>query len=257
MSNHPKLSLRPTLRLGSKFGTKQPPPGVHVEGTPRSIDKEELAPSIDAILARTRPNVDRALQRKELELAERDRSLHEQEKKLLEQARTLREREIEISQQEREFSEWEMLLDAREHNVASREAMLLQHNAVDEEGPYAKFESMRAAVEAREAEARRLNEKLNLQLQELKEREASLDERENRFASVAFSPGPQDASPDSEALLSRRTAALNEREQMLAEREAFIEKSENVLFTRAQELQELETHFAHLSEQDLSDSASS
>ncbi len=250
MSTHPKLSLRPTLRLRSEFGTKRPPPGVHIEGAPQTHAEEGLAPSIDAILARTRPHVDRALQRRELELAERERSFQEQEKKLIERARFLREREIDIEQQEREFSEWEMLLDAREHNVTSREAMLLQHNTADEESPYAKFESMRAAVEAREAEARCLSEKLNKRLQELKDREASLDARENRFASVAFSPDASEPSPEAETSISNREAALDEREQMLAEREAFIEKSENVLFSRAQELQELEAQFAHLNDED-------
>ncbi len=241
MPASPKLSLRNSLRL-ARSPHKPPPPGVVVEGVGAEEDDDSGVPSIDAILARARPRVDKALRRRESEVVERERALLEAEKRAQEESRALREREITLNERERECSEREMLLDIRENNVAMRESLLANDGESDspENGSASalrRYEDLRAKLESQERELRRLSEQLDRREEELRRREKTFESAE-AGGNVQSNP----ADPDAAA----RLRELEEREKMLAEREAFIEQSENVLFNRAQELQELEAQLSHL-----------
>ncbi len=247
MPPSPKLSLRSSLRL-ARSPHKPPPPGIAVEGagTESGGDGKNNAgvPSVDAILARARPRVDKALRRRESEIIERERALLEAEKRAQEELRTLREQGFRLTERERECSEREMLLDIRENNVAMRESLLSTDgdNADDGSGmPLRRYESLRGKLESRERELRLFAEKLD-------RREKALAEREESLNAAGEAGVSADAQTEVAGELEERLAELQEREKMLAEREAFIEQSENVLFNRAQELQEIEAQLSHMTD---------
>jgi len=93
-----------------------------------------------------------------------------------------------------------------------------------------------AVVEAREAEAREAQARIEAQL-------LALDEAGLSVGGAAAGAAGGGSLSDEE--FERRMRTLDEREEQLAEREAFLEQSENALFDKGQQIQELETELEH------------
>lgn len=238
------------MRLG-RGPQKPPPPGVEIAGSHASgpwgsrPEDDPAVPSIDAILTRARPRVDRALRRREIEIIEREQALREGEKEFQQALRESRERTIALNERERECSEREMLLEIRENNVSLRESLLTPGTGEPTESgepPRKRYEELCRKLEDREAWLRARADEVDRKERELAERAKALDTDAKARAAGASKETP--SAPD----LAKRLDEIVDRERMLEEREAFIEQSENVLFNRAQELQELEAQLGQMAD---------
>lgn len=236
----PKLRSSTWARLNRQTPPPAAPSGSSSADAPAETASEDL-PSIDAIISRTRPVVDRSVYRQQKELLAREEAVDAAEHALDSRRRELREMEIHLQEKERELLEWDRLVELREQTLRRREQTLLAN--LDEVSPEPAAENGNereelsralAALQRREEEVRVLAERCARRARELDQREAQLEVR------AASAPPSAQAAPPCENTLSDWEQQLSQKEAMLKEREAFVEKSENVLFERAQELQILE-----------------
>lgn len=241
---------RPKLHAGT-WGRlhRQPPPAVaSVDLADTEGAAPDALPSIDAIISRTRPVVDRSFNRQRSQLVAREEAVQAAEQVLETRRRELRELEIHLHEKERELLEWDRLVEVRERNLRKREKQLLDgldEPAAASSGSIRERDELgraRAALQQREEELRVLSERCARRARELDQREAELSARATSPTAAGAADRP------SENTLRDWEHQLAQKEAMLKEREAFVEKSENVLFERAQELQileaELEQRFA-------------
>jgi chromosome segregation ATPase len=235
----PKLRASTWARLN-----RQSPPAGKSDSSAVSVSAETSSddlPSIDAIITRTRPVVDRSFHRQQEELIEREAAVDAAEQALDSRRREIRELEIHLQEKERELLEWDRLVEVREQTLRKREQNLATNlseasllPSADTANEREELVRVRAALQRREEELRVLAERCARRSKELDQREAQLDRR------VASAPQKAAPAPPSKNTLSDWELQLSQKEAMLKEREAFVEKSENVLFERAQELQILE-----------------
>jgi hypothetical protein len=195
--------------------------------------------SVDAILQRTNPAQRPANSLAYLDVGDCFASLEEEENELREKERELVKLNAETNERIRVVRETEILLDAREKLLDDRESVLAQRLSGTGE------DSALAALEHSLAESRRALVQANQSIAEKEEIIASL--RAEIEALKAAAPAPcaiaSDTAEDSGEApyggISHKSLA--EQVAFLREREAFIEQSENVLFDKAQHLQEWET----------------
>lgn len=152
--------------------------------------EEQTSTPAGASLMRALEQRERELIEAQVYVAERERTIHRDEMELTERERELHERENNVAERERELVESEALLRARVKLFEER-----FEKAQHEAGPS------------------------NAQLKELRELQASFEERER---------------------------ALREAEELIREREQFLESSENDLFEKGLALQEKEVALEQL-----------
>ena len=199
-------------------------------------------PSVDSILRRMQYNKSVPSPIGNIGADDRFAAMDRNETDLREQRREVARLQAESMERMRVAKELELLLKAREHLLENREALITARQVDSQPGQ--QISALEKALrETREALGRANNvlaEKEEMiaafraQIQEL---QASQSEAAEAKAAVDSYEGVTDSS-------------LAEQVAFLCEREAFIEESENVLFNKAQELQEWETRLQQ-SEHDL------
>jgi hypothetical protein len=193
-------------------------------------------PSIDSILQRTNPAQEKrrlvlpaeANKKEEIVMIDKDDPDESEVWKAQQEAARLKAESLDRMRIAREL---EVLLEAREKHLDKREAQL--STRVDEAIPDRNIAAHEQSLE----ETRRALSQANLSLEEM---QSVIAEQRNELEQLKSSPEP-DTSDASDALYATVTdKSLEEQVALLQEREAFIEQSENVLFDKAQHLQEWE-----------------
>jgi DNA repair exonuclease SbcCD ATPase subunit len=195
--------------------------------------------SVDAILQRTNPAQRPANSLAYLDVGDCFASLEAEENELREKERELIKLNAETHERIRVVRETEILLDAREKLLDDRESVLAQRLA----GTGA--DNALAAMEHSLADSRRALAQANQSSAAKEEIIAALREEIGALKAAQTAP-PGNASgagenPGDEPYAGISHKSLAEQVAFLREREAFIEQSENVLFDKAQHLQEWET----------------
>ncbi|MFP4540485.1 MAG: hypothetical protein ACLFR7_02550 [Opitutales bacterium] len=165
--------------------------------------------------------------------AQREAVLAKAETELAAREHALREREAALREEERENVELKRLLELREERIATKET-LLEDNAAALRDATALDHVQRLLANERTA-----HDALRVAHKETEARLRGLEEHLAELEARAEEAAKTDAPPP----LSK------ENEAALQERERFIEESENALFNKAQELQELEHHLQQWKEE--------
>ena len=224
-------------------------------GAVEETEAEEVVGSIDSILNRTREARDRWTERQEAAMKAREAAVREQEREIERRLEEILARETALIEGERELRETDMLLKARETVVTQREKRLKASGGTRPGAPNPEHEAKAKTLEHWEADLRTQAEELERYEKALAAREAeqmvsSLGAEGPPSGAASIAPVQAGETARAAEAWTDRARELDEREALLAERERFIEESENTLFAKAQELQELEVEFAHLRESD-------
>jgi hypothetical protein len=197
----------------------------------------ECRPSVDAILQRTDPTLRPANSIAYIDVGDCFASLEEEETALRDKERELIKLRAETLERVRLVRETEILLDARERILDQREASIAERSADSATG---------AGLAALEKSLRESRQSLTRANQTIAEKDeligslrADLEALKAQIASGPAADGDADTDADPYRPITHKT--LTEQVAFLREREAFIEQSENVLFDKAQHLQEWET----------------
>ncbi len=241
----------PRLSLRRRPQVKPPPPGVTlatalprssalkltdiVAQTEASAVKQTAAPAIALPPGSESPPPPQP----PVDLEQREAQLAQAEEQLALREHSLREREATLAEREREAYENLKLSEAREQHLARCEALLANHAEGLSEA--AAWERTRRELENLAAELQHVQGEARGHRERAQALEAELGELRAEHARTTSQRQTQEGAAT--------PAQIAEKARLLAEREAFIEESENTLFHKAQELQELETHLQNLQDQ--------
>lgn len=217
----PKPSIDQILRLRRQGadGTPRIKLVLPSEQAPRS---REVKPPPGALID------DRAdtIERQEEELREKQREFSRVQAETLERLRAAKELEILLASRENLLNEREALLDSRLADPSGRGEITSLQKSLEE-----------------------TRNKLSAALKQLDERNAAFTALEGQLQQVRLQAQGTDSSGSGtgfSTLSDVSHPSLEEQVAFLREREAFIEESENVLFNKAQELQEWETRLQQM-----------
>lgn len=214
------------IRLRARAPIKPPPPGVKLA---TALPRQEPL-SLKEIVERTHESSAKHLRSTVHSLEQQEAILAKAEEALRAREHSIRQRETLLFEQERESLELIKLAEARELQAERKESMLVgKEEQIEQATRLSRMH--RELVELRQ-------EKFRL-VERLGETQAELEEQIKVNGELRIS---RSALQRSERTSAEEQAEEANIEALLAERQIFIEKSENTLFHRAQELHELELY---------------
>ena len=201
----------------------------------------KTGPSIDSILRRMEQNKNAPSPLGHIGADERFASYERNETEFREQRREVARLQAESMERMRVAKETEILLAARERLLEQREALITARQADAHQPPSQEISALEATLrETREA-LKQANQGINEKEEMIADLRAEMEQILAGGAEADSIPGVTVDSYDGVT-----DPSLADQVAFLREREAFIEESENVLFDKAQQLQEWETRLQQM-----------
>ena len=201
----------------------------------------KTGPSIDSILRRMEQNKNAHSPMGHIGADDRFAAYERNETDYREQRREVARQQAESMERMRVAKETEILLAARERLLEQREALITARQADAHRQPSQEISALETTLrETREA-LKQANQGINEKEEMIAGLRSELEELRSGQVDAGTCPGSmiEDYEQVTDPSLADQVAFLRERE-------AFIEESENVLFDKAQQLQEWETRLQQM-----------